>query len=1160
MPASYLVLPLFHACFPCQPARAQGVGVGADTTIVAMAGDTLLRLGREFILPRTFRLSAGQAVLVPGVDFTLDARRGAVSLLGPARAVVDRDSGAATGFRAVFEYLPFALRDTYQLRSPVAVADTATGRSDTIYRTAADFTPGDFFGPRLRRSGSLVRGIRVGSNRDVTLNSGFRLQMSGNISNDVEVAASLTDENSPIQAEGTTQTLQELDRVFIELRGPGAAATLGDLSLGFSEGRFGRLNRKLRGALGAWTPGEGPVRGGAEAGGASVRGKYASNDIRGVDGVQGPYRLTGKNNEFPVIVIAGTERVYIDGREMVRGLLNDYTIDYSLGEVTFTTRTRITFASRIVVEFEYADRRYSRNFLGGRARFSSEDGRWSVGGMALRENDDENALQDGDLSPSDRQLLAAAGDDPGLASRSGIVLAGPGKGRYELRDTTVFVPVPGGMVDTTVLVFNPSDTLRAVYNVVFSHVGPSGGDYERVSAGHYRYAGPGRGSYAPVRFLPFAERRAFANVALSGELPGEFGVDAEYAASSFDRNSFSTLDDGDNGDGAYDVALRYGTAGLSRGGSGAAGFGLKVRERRTGAHFAPPERYEEIEYDREWNTGGARGGRDLLRDAALTFSPAGGPGFDGYAGLLKRGTGFSSGRYSTGVRAGDGLRYSIELLRSDDAPSMRSTRRVRQEGNGRFDLGPFTPRLTWRSERRADRSDSSGGLLPASYEFRELTPGVSIDSVLGMSGSADFGYRRDDSVRAGDLTKAVESFFQTYRWSLDGAGWVHSSIDLLLQKRRYDRAFTPKRTENSALVRSLTRLSPADRVVQADLFYEVSPEQSSRLERLFQQVPRGTGNYRYAGDLNSNGVIDEPDFRPVRYDGDYVLLTLPTDSLVPVLNLRSSVRFRFDLSRLFTPGGWQGPGFLSPLSGETYVRVEEKSADTVRGNVYLLKLGTFRRPATTLQGTLLFLQELNLFESDPRFSMKVRFQQRRGFTRLSGGDEAVYSRERGARFRWSLGAELSNQVEFRHQTDAVAGTRESVRNRSVHSTSVDLEWTYRPAGDLESTFGFGFGHAKNYEIATASLNSQRVSVSYLVSEVGRLRTDFGREEAVVAGISTDLPYELTRGRIPGTTWIWGGTFEYRLTRFLESSMRYEGRKEGYLRAVHAGSLEVRAFF
>jgi hypothetical protein len=79
--------------------------------------------------------------------------------------------------------------------------------------------------------------------------------------------------------------------------------------------------------------------------------------------VQGPYRLTGRNNERAIIIVPGSERVYIDGIEMVRGETNDYTIEYGNGEVFFTAQRLITSASRIVVDFEYSDRQYPRNFF-----------------------------------------------------------------------------------------------------------------------------------------------------------------------------------------------------------------------------------------------------------------------------------------------------------------------------------------------------------------------------------------------------------------------------------------------------------------------------------------------------------------------------------------------------------------------------------------------------------------------------------------------------------------------------------------------------------------------------------------------------------------------------------------------------------------------------
>ena len=54
----------------------------------------------------------------------------------------------------------------------------------------------------------------------------------------------------------------------------------------------------------------------------------------------------------------------VNGEKALRGQNNDYTIDYSLSEIYFTSRKLIDFDTDIFIEYQYSDFQYQRGLRG----------------------------------------------------------------------------------------------------------------------------------------------------------------------------------------------------------------------------------------------------------------------------------------------------------------------------------------------------------------------------------------------------------------------------------------------------------------------------------------------------------------------------------------------------------------------------------------------------------------------------------------------------------------------------------------------------------------------------------------------------------------------------------------------------------------------------
>lgn len=1069
-----------------------------------------------------------------------------------------------------YDYLPFTLKQSYSLRSLVFKPDTVGKKNRTLNVIQQEDNFSSIFGPELTKSGSISRGFIVGSNRDLTLSSGFRLQMAGKLSNEIEIIAALTDENTPIQPQGNTQTLQEVDNVFVEIKSPIYNATLGDFQYSFSGSEFASVSRKLQGAKVSANYQHATPQTDVVVTAATSRGKFHTNQFQGIEGVQGPYRLRGKNNERNIIIIAGSEKVFIDGIEMVRGDNNDYSIDYGSAEITFSTRRLITGASRIVVDFEYSDRQYVRNFFGtGISTQPSDNVKFHL--QYYREGDDPDSPIDISLSDSDKEILRQSGNT--TATKSGVIFVGrdslgTGKGNYIAVDTTI------DSKPFRYYLFLQGDS-NSVYNVAFSNVGVGYGDYVREGIGRYKFVGIKRGEYLPIIVLPSAQLHQLYAVKSTIIPTTEFTINAEFAASNFDQNRFSSIGDNSNNGKGIKLSARYSPKDITIDNIGIGSFDIFLYERYREKTFVSFDRANEVEFGRKWSTDSlstTSQSTEEIREGKITYWPLRDISLFTGVGSLVRDKEFSSLRYEGGVEIKKDklptLQYLAEYIEGKEKINLLSNTWFRHKGNIEYTVGTVTPSMRLEEENRKIKNDITDSITASSYAFTLLAPKIAVNNLYGIDGFTELEWRDDRTALNGEILPQSHSFTQSYSLSLREVQNFTASTTLIFRDKLFERQFQQTNVnQRTTLIKLQSRYRPFSQGLDIDLFYDAATQRTAKLERIFYKVRKGEGQYIWF-DANQDGIVDvndEREFRLDRYDGEYNAITVNSDNLVPIINLKTSAKIRLTPNRFIRQPSSTFERFINILSSETYVRLEERSTEQDIRQIYLLNLNRFLRQTTTQYGFQFVQQDFHLFENKPEYSFRFRFNQRKGLSQYSSGAEKNYTRERSFRSRFQLTNDVANQTDVILKNDNVISSSHINQQRQISSLLLVTDFSYRPRQNVEFGFKIETSNAEDNivpQIVTANFNSQALRTVIGIQGSGQLRVEFSREEILLGQLPQNysIPFELTGGRDIGRQYLWSAVADYKAGNNVLFSLQYSGRTTSRSSIVHTGKMEVRAFF
>ncbi len=1002
----------------------------------------------------------------------------------------------------------------------------------------------------LYTSGSLSRGVTIGSNQDAVVNSNFNLQIEGQLSEKVGIRASITDNEIPLQSGGFTQRLDEFDRVFIELFAKNWSLTAGDIDLRNSDSYLMRFQKKISGVLLKGNVDKPAGQTDFFASGALVRGKFQSFKFNGLDGNQGPYKILGNDNQQFIIMISGSERVYANGVLLKRGENFDYTIDYNTGEITFTTLYTVSSNLRFTIEYQLSERNYTRFLTYDGVRFQSD--KLKVGIKYFNETDAKNSPVDQNLSDEQKQILAEAGNDKTKMIAPSAVEAAYSENRVLYRKV-----VTNG---TEVFEYS-NDPNESLYQVNFSYVGENNGDYmlETTLASGRVYAyieevnNLKQGAYLPVVQLVAPEKLQMINVEADYALGEKTLIQSELALSDKDQNLFSSIDNDDN----KGVATKL-------------GWKQKILDKKWklssdidyeyfSENFRSVERIRNVEFSRDWNIisqGTDERQKQQYILGGLQFSN------DSIGHIQYHYENLSLGDAYRGAR--HNILADLRFADTQIFVSASSMNNENGQEDNSFDrlysgitqqISKFWIGAKYNYEKNLIRDSGNMELDFLSHKFSEIEGFAGVGDSTKVFTEIGYNFRETDSVQGAglDLVNKAKTYFLKSKLIQN----VNTDLAFFVNYREVKNVNVADETSLNARVSYRQRIF-GDFISLQTLFETRSgtlPQQEFR----YVEVEPGKGFYEWI-DFNNNGVQELDEFVVAKFQDKaiYVRVLLPTISFIKTNQNKWSQSLNLQASAWRNKEGFKR--VLSHFANQTYFLIDVKTKRD-KGD---FNINPFVSDEEDLLGLDQNFKNSFFFNRGlQRFSFVYSFLNFRKKTIFSFGDQDVLLKTHQFQFIHKLGKFWLMDLGAGINYNSSSSNSFANRNYDLNNFNLNpkISYLYNQNTRLELFYNFKDKSNRILDMETLQMHVVGSNFQYASKQSFSVNANASFYFNEFEG-DTNSPaaYQMLEGLQPGTNLTWLLGLQKRLTSFLDLNVNYSGRKSEQSNTIHTGNIQLRATF
>ncbi|MEP7278438.1 MAG: hypothetical protein ABI813_07345 [Bacteroidota bacterium] len=1124
--------------------------------------ENTVRLDSLSILPNTF--------LLPGINkdwYSIDYINAVLSWKQkpPIDSIWVQYRVFDTRLNAITKHLSYdSIMNYFIADQPFTISDNSFRQSDRFF----DFGT-------INYTGSFGRGIAFGNSQDAVVTSSLNLQLNGFLADSIEIAAAITDNNIPIQPDGTTQQLNEFDRIFLQFKKKTWALSLGDIDIRQNKSYFLSFYKRLQGVSFETTSKLAPhITNTSLVSGSIAKGKFTRNVIQGQEGNQGPYRLQGANNEFYFVLLANTERVYIDGELLQRGEDRDYVINYNTAELTFTPKRMITKDSRIQIEFEYAD----RNYLNANLYFSnltnfSDKLRVTV--SAFNNSDAKSSPINQSLDPNQKIFLRNLGDSINNAFYRIATLDtfSAGKILYKKIDTSF----NSGASHDSVYVYSTNPD-SALYNLSFADVGAGKGDYLPVFDGAngkvYAWVAPmggvKQGQFDAAIFLVTPKKQQLVSVVVDYDLSKKTNVTTELAYSNYDVNTFSNKNKADHKGYAAKIKLTN-----TKDFTGAKKIKLlsNAGVEYVDARFHPLELLRNVEFLRDW------GLPYVLPPATETILTGGAQLEDSKKNSLRyQLTDYKRNNDFNGVRNSIIQAQNIKGWQLNNQFNLSNTNSNMEKGyffrpvldisKSFKQLRNYTIGANYSVEHNEVRNKLADSVNSTSFSFRSLR--LTLKSPLTKSNRWSISYltrineypfgkelvKSDISHNINFTGELLKNQHHQFRWNI-----TYRKLDIL------NAAVTTQKADQSVLGRGEYQVNEWKGLLTGNLLYEAGSGQEQKRDYAFLEVPAGQGQYTWI-DYNGDGVQQLNEFETALFQDQakYIKIFTPSNEFIKANYNTFNYSINLNPRALIDPRKSHGiTRFAGRLNLQSSLQIAKK--EIASGIVQLNPFKTPISDTSLISLTSIFVNSFSFNRFSTRWGLDLSNSRNSGKSLLTYGLESISLNEWTTRARVNVSKAILVDITGKTGTNGLATDNQKFQNRnySISQYSLEPRISFTKGTTLRVMTGYKYSNKKNKsgDNETYSSNAINTEIKYNILQSGSVLTKFTYSNisfSPTANANSTVGYNMLDGLLPGRNFLWSIELTKRLANNLEINVQYEGRKPGEARTVHIGRASVRALF